>query len=239
MKRAAILLMLALGLPAAHAQQPPPQPSAEAEAKPPVYVPPQRGAPSRRVGGSSRGASDKLPTVMVLVPDHVGLTVSDTPALYWYLSKPTAVRIEVTLVDDRGEAPLIEFAVAKAAGPAVHRIDLARRAVHLKPGIEYQWSVAVVPNPNERSNDVMAGGVLMRVEEPATVAARRKAGASKEEIARLLAAEGIWYDSIALYSELIEAQPADRKLRAARAALLEQVGLKEVADFDRHAASQP
>jgi len=83
----------------------------------------------------------------------------------------------------------------------------------------------------------MAGGVLMRVDEPAAVAARRKAGASKEELARLLAGEGIWYDAIALYSELIEAQPGDRKLRAARAALLEQVGLKEVADFDRRAVS--
>ena len=239
MTRVAILLALALVLPAAHAQQPQQQPSAEAESKPPVYVPPQRGAPSRRVGGSSRGAGDNLPTVMVLVPDHVGLTATDSPALYWYISKPTAVRIEVTLVDDRGEAPLIEYAVAKADGPGVHRIDLGKRAVHLKAGIEYQWSVAVVPNPNERSNDVMAGGVLMRVDEPAPVAARRKAGASKQELARLLAAEGIWYDSIALYSELIEAQPSDRKLRAARAALLDQVGLKEVAEFDRRAAAQP
>ena len=92
MKRAAILLALALALPAAWAQQPPQQASTDAD-KPPVYVPPQRGAPSRRVGGSSRGAGDNLPSVMVLVPDHVGLTTSDTPALYWYLSKPTAVRI--------------------------------------------------------------------------------------------------------------------------------------------------
>jgi hypothetical protein len=173
---------------------------------------------------------------MVLVPDHVGLTISDTPALYWYISKPTSVRIEVTLVDDRSEAPLIDYAVAKADGPAVHRIDLAKRAVRIKPGVEYQWSVAVVPNPSERSNDVMAGGVLMRVEEPAAIAARRAAGASKEELARLLAAQGIWYDAIALYSELIEARPADKRLRAARAALLEQVGLREIAEFDRHAA---
>ncbi|HEX2565828.1 MAG TPA: hypothetical protein VHL85_03140, partial [Burkholderiales bacterium] len=62
MNRLAILLALALGLPAAWAQQPPQQASAEAD-KPPVYVPPQRGAPSRRVGGSSRGAGDNLPSV--------------------------------------------------------------------------------------------------------------------------------------------------------------------------------
>jgi len=79
----------------------------------PVYTPPQRGAPSRRVGGSSRGAGDALPAVMILAPDHVGLTTSESPSLYWYLSKPTTVRVEVTLVDEKGETPLIEYAIEK------------------------------------------------------------------------------------------------------------------------------
>lgn len=201
----------------------------------PAYTPPQRGAPARRVGGSSRGADDALPSVMLLVPDHVGLTTAEQPALYWYLSKPTSVRVEVTLIDDKGETPLIEYAVPNASGPAVHRIDLAAHKVALKPGVEYQWSIAVVPNPNERSGDVMAGGVVKRVGVPQKIAAQR-AGASKQELARLYAAEGIWYDAIALYSELIEQQPKDRALRESRAALLEQVGLKDVAAYDRKAA---
>lgn len=237
MNRNAILSMLVLAgaallLPAAEAQAQ----AAGAAAKAPVYTPPQRGAPQRRVGGSSRGADDALPSVMLLVPDHVGLTVSETPALYWYLSKPTSVRVEVTLIDEKGESPLIEYAIANANGPAVHRVDLTARKVLLKPGTEYQWSIAVVPNPNERSSDVMAGGVLKRVAMPKAIEARRAAGATKEELARLYAAEGIWYDAIALYSELIEQHPGDKSLREQRAALLEQVGLREVAAFDRRAA---
>jgi hypothetical protein len=209
-----------------------------AAAKPaPTYTPPQRGAPQRRVGGSTRGAEDALPSVMVLAPDHVGLTVSEQPSLYWYVSKPTSVRVEVTLIDDKGESPLIEFALTDVKGPAVHRVDLARHNVRLKPGVEYQWSIAVVPDPKERSSDVMAGGALRRVEMPAAVAARRASAADKAELARLYAAEGIWYDAIALYSELIEQQPGDRGLREQRAALLEQVGLKEVAAWDRRAAN--
>lgn len=202
----------------------------------PVFKPPLRGAPSRRVGGSSRGVSDALPAVMVLVPDDVGLTTSGQPALYWYLSKPTSVRVEVTLIDEKGEQPLVEYAVQNANGPAVHRVDLAQRNVSLKPGVEYQWSISVVPNPDERSNDVMAGGVVKRVDLPAKIAARRAAGASKEELAALYAEEGIWYDAIGLYSELIDERPKDAGLRAKRAALLDQVGLKEVAAFDRKAA---
>lgn len=205
-----------------------------ASASAPTYTPPQRGAPSRRVGGSSRGLGDAMPSVQLLVPDHVALTASEKPALYWYLSRPTSVRVEITLIDDKGETPLIEYAVAKADGPAVHRLDLARHGISLKPGVEYQWSIAVVPNPNERSNDIMAGGALMRVPMPGKIAALKTS--SKEELARALAAEGIWYDAIALYSELIDTNPGDRGLRERRAALLEQVGLKDIAAFDRNAA---
>lgn len=244
MVRAAILLtavlaaaVLSLPEVSAQAKAPAAAPAGSAAAKPPVYTPPQRGAPARRVGGSSRGVGDQLPQVMVLAPDHAGLATSESPALYWFLSKPTSVRIEVTLIDDKGEQPLVEYAVPNASGPAVHRIDLGSRGVRLRPDVEYQWSVSVVPNPNERSSDVMAGGVLKRVAVPAAVAARRAAGADKHELARLLAAEGIWYDAIGLYSELVEAQPANAALRGERAALLDQVGLAAIAAFDRRAAA--
>ncbi|OGA70014.1 MAG: hypothetical protein A3G83_08835 [Betaproteobacteria bacterium RIFCSPLOWO2_12_FULL_68_20] len=200
----------------------------------PVYTPPQRGAPSRRVGGSSRGAGDALPAVMILAPDHVGLTTSESPSLYWYLSKPTTVRVEVTLVDEKGETPLIEYAIEKADGPAVHRVDLAKHNIKLKPNVDYQWSISVVPNPSERSNDVMAGGVVKRVAVPDAV--RRAPGASKGELARLSASQGLWYDAIALYSELIEQSPKSAELRRQRAALLQQVGLKEIAEFDLRAS---
>lgn len=201
----------------------------------PAYTPPSRGAPSRRVGGSSRGTASALPSVTVLVPDHVALTTAEQPVLYWYLSKPTSVRVEVTLIDDKGETPLIEYAVKDAQGPAVHAIELAKHNVHLKPGVEYQWSISVVPDPNERSNDVMSAGVIKRVDAPADVASARAKGMDKEALARMLAANGIWYDAIGLYSELIAARPGDHALRESRAALLDQVGLKDVAAYDRGA----
>src|SRR5262249_13991168 len=109
---------------------------------------------------------------------------------------------------------------------------LAAHKVALKPNINYQWSISVVPNPNERSNDVMSGGALRRVAMPDALAARR-AQLAPAQLARAYAAEGLWYDSIGLYSDLIDKNPSDRKLREARASLLEQVGLKEVAAYDR------
>lgn len=228
------VLLAALPGSQAHAQasQPPQPPGAS---KPPAYTPPQRGAPARRVGGSSRGVT-ALPAVLVLAPDHVGLTASENPSLYWYLSRPTSVRVEITLIDDKGETPLIEYALENAQGPAVHRLDLAKHDIRLKPGVEYQWSISVVPNPKERSNDVMAGAAVKRVEAPAAVGALRARGVGADELARAYASEGLWYDAIAAYSELIEKSPRDRALREQRAALLEQVGLRDIAAFDRRAA---
>lgn len=225
--------VLAIGFAPAEA---PAQPANAKSSAAPAYTPPSRGAPARRVGGSSRGAAGALPAVLPLVPDHVGLTTAEHPMLYWYLSKPTSVRVEITLIDEKGETPLIEYSVKDAKGPAVHRIDLAAHGVSLKPGVEYQWSISVVPDPNERSNDVMAAGIVKRIDAPAAVASARAKGMDKEALARMLAANGIWYDAIDAYSDLISARPNDRDLREQRAALLDQVGLKDVADYDRSAA---
>jgi hypothetical protein len=53
------------------------------------------------------------------------------------------------------------------------------------------------------------------------------------------AAAGLWYDAIATLSERIAAAPADPLLRRQRAALLRQVGLQEVADWDlAHAGAE-
>lgn len=196
-----------------------------------AYKPPVRGAPARRVGGSSRGTEQALPSLGLLAPDHVGYTVSAQPVLYWYLSKSTSVRIELTVIDDKGINPLVERTVSDVQ-PGIQRLNLADLSVTLKPGEEYQWSVSLVPDPRERSNDVIAAAAVKRVDIPPSLAPQL-ASASREELPGLYAGEGIWYDAIAVLSELIQARPGDRKLREQRAALLDQAGLAEVAAFDR------
>jgi hypothetical protein len=47
------------------------------------------------------------------------------------------------------------------------------------------------------------------------------------------AQHGVWYDAIAALSSQIDATPEDPTLREQRAALLDQVGLSEVAAYDR------
>lgn len=226
------LLLALAGCLALPVEAAPPLQLAQAGAAP-AYVPPLRGAPSRRVGGSSRGVGQTLPFISVVAPDHVGLTISEQPVLYWFISKPTRVMLEITLIDENGVNPLLELPIAHADGPAIHALDLSRHGITLKLGMEYQWTVTLVTDARERSGDVISGGVVKRVEPPAAL--RESLG--KFRVADLppasLAAEGLWYDAIHALSTRIAAQPRDAELRVHRAALAEQVGLKEIADFDR------
>jgi hypothetical protein len=225
--RTALAIVLAIALlPQAAAQQ---KPAASEDIE---YKPPARGAPARRVGGSSRGIAE-IPTVSVIAPDHVGRTVSDQPALYWFISRRSPVRIEITLVDSQGTKPVVEASIVNAA-PGIHHFSLAEQNVRLKPGEEYQWSVSLVWDDRQRSHDVVSQGSLMVIAPSAQLQARL-AGLERGAQARVFAAEGIWYDSVAALSEAIEQRPQDAALRAQRARLFEQAGLKEAAAYDRRA----
>lgn len=199
----------------------------------PTYKPPLRGAPASRVGGGSRGAdSGAAPRIAVLAPDHTGYTTQEQPNLYWYLSKPVATRLEITVINDQSVQPLLEQKLETPSQAGIQRLRLKDFGIRLKPGIEYRWFVGLVADPQQRSNDVIASGTIQRNEPtPALLAKLAKAG--KPGIPFVYAEEGIWYDAITSISELIAANPKDAALRQQRAALLEQAGLDEAAGFDK------
>ena len=200
-----------------------------------VYKPPMRGAPARRVGGATRGSGDSGLVLNVLAPDQTGLTTLAQPTLYWYASKATNTSIEVTLIADNAEVPVLSKNLALTAA-GVQSIDLAQLGITLKPDTDYEWYVSAVPDADQRSKDVTSGGAIRRVAiDPAV---RARADAAGERAAPGVYAEaGLWYDAIAALSTQIARSPGDASLRAQRAALLEQVGLPKAAAFDRAGGS--
>jgi uncharacterized protein DUF928 len=194
----------------------------------PVYKPPLRGAPGGRVGGGTRGAPGRDTfTLSVLAPDHSGLTVSEQPPLYWFISGDISLPVEVTIADPNGTQPLLEKQVSTPVKRGVQRFSIAEHGVKLAPGIPYRWSVTVVPDPNRRSRDILASGTIERVEPPAGLEAKLQ-GASKENLAFLYAEAGIWYDALAAISDLIANSPNDAGLLRQREALLAQAGLLQI-----------
>ncbi len=200
----------------------------------PVYQPPLRGAPGGRIGGGTRGIGDERITLFVLgviAPNHVGLTVQGQPNLYWYLSKPTNLPVEVTVIEDQAISPLLEGRINLPVQAGINCLRLADYRITLLPGKQYRWFVGAILSPGHRSRDIIAGGMIERTEVPESLRVKLSQ-ADKRSIPRIYAESGIWYDTIMAISELIEANPNDMVLRKQRAALLEQVGLQEVAQYE-------
>jgi len=201
-----------------------------------TYVPPRRGAPAAglRVGGGTRSLDKKGPVVSLLAPDHVGLTSHDQPALYWFVSETvtTPIEVEVTLMEADGVKPIMKAKFQPPIEPGIQRLNLADHGVHLAPGGQYEWSVALVLDPKRRSRDIVVSSGIERIDSGQAADVPSGETPSLDTVARYAKA-GYWYDTIMSLSDLIAASPTDQSLRQQRADLLETAGLKEISLYDR------
>lgn len=195
------------------------------------FRPGSSGAPSVRVTGGSRGSGDATITLDVLAPDETGLTTQEEPSLLWYQSKPAPAKFELTLLEENKPKPLLQVKANGNGQAGIQRIKLSDHNVKLAPGVEYQWVVALVSDPDNRSSDLVASGVIKRVEATADLKGKI-AGAAPASLPAVYADAGIWYDALSVLTDQIEADPANKGLRETRADLLRQVGLKKAADAD-------
>jgi hypothetical protein len=206
-------------------------PKTESASNPPAKVrfrPPTAGAPSVRVTGGSRGAGASLTTLDVLAPDDVGVTTQEQPSLFWFQSKPADAKFELTLLQENKVKPLLQVMVERSTKAGIQRLKLSDHGVKLAVGVEYQWVVALITDPDNRSSDLVASGVIKRV-EPSAALKKKIEQATPETLANVYAEEGIWYDALAALSDQIDAHPENKGLRETRADLLRQVGLKAAA----------
>lgn len=212
--------------------------AALAETSPPLYVPPSRGMPSGRVGGGTRGALAELPTLLAVAPSHIGLTVEESPTLYWFLSEDSTVPAEFALSEPDSIDPILEFDIPAPVKAGMHAVRLSERGVVLQPGTRYRWFVSLVPDAARRSKDVSAGGVIDRIRPGEQLRAQLEE-ADPSQLGHVYARNGLWYDALTFLSGWIERYPEETRLRTQRAALLEQVDLDEAAAWERRAAQAP
>jgi hypothetical protein len=198
----------------------------------PSYKPPLRGAPAGRVGGGTRGATERESfALQVLTPDHIGYTSKDQPCLYWFISKPTAHSVEMTITERNGVQPLFTKVIAGPAKGGIQEFCIANYGVHLKPEVPYKWFVALVTDKEDRSKDILAGGMIQRIEASKSLQDKL---ISKESGPRysVFAEEGFWFDSFEAITKDITGSNSNADLIRQRTELLKQVGLAEVADTE-------
>jgi hypothetical protein len=198
------------------------------------YTPPKNALAGSRIDGDggSRGSGAKQPSLYVLAPNHVGLTTRAQPCLFWYQTGPATTRFDLTVVEPKKPKPLLRVGTDKVEQPGIHRILLSKYNVTLTPGIIYRWSIALVPDPASRSQDIIASGTIQHAEPDAPVTTAL-ASAQGEDKAALYAGKGFWYDALEAVTNQIDTAPKNRELRLQRAGLLEQAGLKDAATSER------
>jgi Domain of Unknown Function (DUF928) len=172
-----------------------------------------------------------MPILSALAPDHTGLTAQEQPSLFWYLAGATTYPVELTITEDRAIQPVVETRISPPLQPGIQRVRLADYGVRLALDVPYRWFVSLVVDPNSRSRDNLAGGTIERIALSKGHRAKLN-GAGKSNAPSIYAEMGLWYDAFTAISDLIDATPNDPALHQQRTALLEQVGLREIAEHD-------
>ena len=196
---------------------------AEASKKIP-YKPPRRGAPKARVGGGSRGPGDALPALFLLLPEDAGATVEERPALFFYLSRPTALPLEVAITAEKEADPIVELKFEGEKRAGIHRLDLKKNEARLKVGTKYDVGIACIVDAAEGSKNIFAGGKIERIEPPASLAAELARATVPADRARIYAANGIWVEALSTLGDAVDKAAAEKPTRELRADLLRQAG---------------
>jgi len=120
---------------------------------------------------------------------------------------------------------LLRIAAEHSVTAGIQRLRLSDHGVKLSPGVEYQWVVALITDPDNRSSDLVASGMIKRI-EPSDDLKKRATAATPDSLAGVYAEAGVWYDALSALTDRIDADPGNKALQEARTDLLRQGGLK-------------
>lgn len=194
--------------------------------------PPGNGTPIGTAGGGSRPAqpaclSDAAAStaLTVLAPSHyVGLTAHSHPTVWVYIPPTRAQQLEFSLFDAQGKGIYQTTLPIAAAG--LISISLPTTAPALAERIPHYWTVALVCNPDRRTDDWVAGGGW--IERRSLTSAPTTPSALAQ--VSLLANTGYWYDALDNLMQLRQTQPHSPVLASTWITLLQSAGLEAVPD---------
>lgn len=189
-----------------------------------AFNPPNRGAPSRRLGGGSRGNQNQL-LMAALAPPQAGFTAQAQPTLYWFISQLVKAPVDLVVTLPNEENPVLETHLNSPRQPGIQAIDLAKLGIKLKPNVEYQWSVAVINDDDHRSADNFIAGTVVRT--TANTNDLVHCQQHGQTSAAHYADQGLWYDALQCLNQLV-AQNNTPEYRAQRESLLNQGDLAAV-----------
>jgi len=199
-----------------------------------VFEPPGDGEPENTEGGATRNggkcpqdATVQSPYVTPLMPaNQQGLTAMERPQFLIYVPQTVAKKAFFSIKEKSGDY-YYQTTVPISNTPGVISLKLPTDAPVLEIGQDYHWSFVLICDQSLRPDDPWVQGKIKRV-EPNPTLSRQLENLSKLELAAFYQANGMWYDALAIISELKRSQPNDVTLTATWEELLKSVGLGEL-----------
>lgn len=204
--------------------------------RPPI----NRGAPTDRRGAGTRGecpSSNVAPTGLVPIVKSnnseivTSNTESEYPTFWFYIpySADKIHSIKFAVVDEKdGSLTKTPIPVNISGTPGIISFTLPKTEQPLKPGQYYHWYLLIDCNPQSRSEDVAIEGLVQFVPSDAEFKKRLQVAKEREKVI-LYAKLGYWQDAITNVGELRRQRPQDTTLIEDWKALLNSVGLTDIA----------
>jgi hypothetical protein len=165
-----------------------------------------------------------------LVPiSQIGRTVSEYPVFFFYLPQTDAEVAEFTLQDENGN--LIyeqDLTIKNLSGVIGVSIPANKNVPPLEAGKNYRWYIALICDPDDRSADAVAIGIVRRVELSAEIL-RKLENADPRQKTVIYAENGIWQDALSNLAAVRRANPNEPAIQSDWESLLGSVELGEIA----------
>jgi hypothetical protein len=211
------------------------------------FKPPNVGAPDNRQGATHRGTAcpKDLSIIPLIPPSNSGSTLTKSPTFFAYVSH-ASIPVEFTLqikdqeglqIKDQKETNIHQttFTVDK---PGVVGISIPADGDNkksLEVGKEYQWSFAVICNPEQaklgdQSGNYFVEGYVQRIEPQLSLKSELVANPDPMARAIVYAKNEIWYDTVATLAEMWRKAPDDEQLTAEWRQLLQSQKLDSIAN---------
>jgi len=203
------------------------------------FVQPAHTIPSGLSTAPARCAADPTLLAATLGPQEVvGFTTLEQPTLFWFLSKPTNLEIQVTLIrdDKKFPDPLLSTVFRDPSASGIQRVDLVKIGPKLEAGVTYKWSVRILEGTEDPSEEEVSEAKIQRLDpsDSRVVALSKCSRADRSDLAKK---EGIWYDALAAVSDQAHDAHDDARLQEQLDRMLRKQGLPTFSDAKSGAAA--
>ena len=182
------------------------------------------GRPNTRTSGGTKNPDcPKVdPPMTALVPENMGLTVSNSPTFWFYIpyNSQEVQTGQFVLQDEEGERDIYRTTFNFSATPGIVSIPLPD---NLPKSLEierpYLWLLLVFCNQEDTDANVVLEGYVQRVK-----------GNSNFQIYSDYANKGIWHDALTDLAERRRREPQEPELKGYWKKLLKAAGLESFAE---------